>query len=314
MLKKANSISIIIPTLGNCHNLERLLRSIAFQDISLEQIEIVLVVNGLNNFECKKHIELIFSKFDIIKKQIIFLQKRGVNKARNCGILASSHEILLFLDDDCELISEKYLSSHLSLHDENESIFAFGGGYELSRSANFFDLIYNSIQMNWLLSGRLDEHAHRFLLGGNFSMKKKLQDICSIYFDENIEYGGSEYEFFLSLNKKKQTVVKVDLAVLHHTNESLISLSSKMFKQGRGKSYIDLKHGEIREIHNKNRASIIFFNYIFWFGYYSYRNDYIKFIGYVIRDFCVRFEKIRGHLIEKFKTIIEDKKRKGDRF
>lgn len=314
MLKKINNISIIIPTLGNYQNLERLLRSIAFQDIAHDQIEIILVVNGLKNYKYKRHIELVFSKFETIKKNIIYLEKRGVNKARNCGIHASTCDTLLFLDDDCELINQKFLSYHLQFHTKNEHVFAIGGGYDLPKTAKYFDLVYNSIQMDWLNSGKIDEKFHLYLLGGNFSVKKKLLNNVSIFFDENIEYGGSEYDFFLSLNQKNQSVVKVNLPVLHHTNESIASLSRKMFKQGRGKSYIDLKHRQIKQINYKNRTALVFFNYIFWFGYYSDRREYINFILYIFRDFYSRFQRNRGDLILIFKKIIEIKKQNGDRF
>lgn len=316
MSQKINNVSIIIPSLGNLSNIERLLYSIDKQEIDARQLEVIVAINGFDESKDITRIEKALSQFKNFIPKLIFMKNKGVNIARNSGIHASSHDLLLFLDEDCELNEIKFISSHIKFHNENINVFAFGGGYSLPPMANFYDRIYNEIQMNWLYSGNIEGRSHKFLLGGNFSFKKELQVKYSIFFDENIIYGGSEYEFFLSVKKNHLPLIKGDLTVLHHTNESFLNLTIKIYKQGKGKSYIDLKHGEVVENHKTAHLKpiLIYFNFVFWFGYYAYRKQYLAFVCHILNDLYARFQRQRGILILSFKKIIEYKKNKGDRF
>jgi GT2 family glycosyltransferase len=102
------SISVIIPTLNRHDDLRKCLRSIA--ENTRQPDEVIIVEQG--NIEATKRVVSEFS----LNTQINYLAEKSASKARNLGVEKSSGHILIFLDDDVELVTnyidtaERYLS------------------------------------------------------------------------------------------------------------------------------------------------------------------------------------------------------------
>lgn len=307
-------ISVIVPTLGESTKLQRLLASTQKQKFygMPESFEIIVVVNGVKPDESLKTTSLSSGFLKILN-----VEEKGVNRARNAGLREARASLLLFLDDDCEIMDPYFLARHIRFHAENPAVFATGGGYQLPSDSGRFDEIYNAIQMRWFLLGLLQPGQNqntRYLLGGNFSIKAHIAKNLGLLFDEQIKYGGSESEFF-----KKAGLLGLELhtnsfEVLHHTRETLFSISGKLYQQGRGKALIDEKYPDapIRESSESSDRHI--FNYIFWFGYYSYRRQYYRIFSHVFKDVIGRLNTARYRLLSGISKRLAEKKEKGDRF
>jgi glycosyltransferase involved in cell wall biosynthesis len=320
-------VSIVIPSLGHVKNIEKLLVSIANQTIDLNNIEVILVVNGKLLLNLKLQLNELSQKFQY-KLNIVFLEKKGVNLARNHGLSIASSDLVIFFDDDCFIQDKKYIQKHLDFHKGEPKVFAFGGGYLLASESKFFDSIYNYIQMKWFYSGNLGSNMSgvqltQFLLGGNFSIKKEMARSNNLSFDESIVYGGSEYDFFRLAYTSQMLMSLTGPDVVHFTNEDFSSITYKLFKQGRGKAHIDTKYGSVTELqatHYKESFSIfenlfmLYFNYVFWAGYYSNTNSLFGFFAHLIKDFISFINTTRFNLLNKVTKKIISKKSDGDRF
>ena len=111
--------------------------------------------------------------------------------------------------------------------------------------------------------------------------------------------------------------------VIHNTNENLISLTSKLYKQGRGKAYIDYKYGSINEFQQRKykesfswtqKTLMIYLNYVFWAGYYNFKKSPHEFLIHLAKDFVSLVNTTRYRLLHKISSQINSKKDEGDRF
>ena len=318
------AISIIIPTLGDLENLQRLLTSIQKQKFSgpPEIFEVIVVVNGTKSQGTDAEFQQFSTLFGPFLK-FQFLTQMGVNVARNAGLKQAQAAIVLFLDDDCELNEPYFLSRHISFHHKHPAVFATGGGYQVPLGAGRLDEVYNLIQMHWFGSGLNypgQNEITRYLLGGNFSIKARSTDPQKLIFDEQIIYGGSEAEFFKRAGLLKLELRANSFDVLHHTRENIFSLTRKLYKQGRGKALIEEKYPEASAAVENEPAGRsdnwlqLGFNYAFWCGYYFYRKDFFRIILHVLKDGIAALNTARFRTLSGISKRLAEKKEKGDRF
>lgn len=312
-------VSIVIPSTGNEKKLQQILRSIQSQvDVVFE---VIIVVNGINidNRKIYDHWQKGLPKHI----NFHFLDQRGVNLARNYGLKVSKSEIVLFLDDDCVLPSERFLSAHVQYHRRYKNVVAFGGGYQIPVQSQFVDKMYNQRQMHWLFAGLQNSDLNYHLLGGNFSVKKEKLLESNIEFDNKIIYGGSEFDFFKKIESCKMESKYIDLPVMHITSESFFSLIRKMYKQGVGKAIIDERYCTSNTTENdlldssmkiKEKLFHIFLNCAFWFGYYNEKNNYIGILKHLFRVLISYINIKRYKLLKLLENSFSKKKNDGDRF
>ena len=317
-----SGISVVIPTLGQTENLKTLVSSVLNQEkIAKELLDIVIVINGLpqqNYFKIKSDISNLNPEIEF---QWAYIEQANVNIARNKGLDLARFDYVCFFDDDCELNNRSTLNFYWSAMDKDSQLFALGGGYCLPSTANYWDELYNSIQMAWLLSGKVDQsHNILHLLGGNFILNKKILKENSIQFEEQIAYGGSEHQLFLAAATLKLKVQLSNIDVKHNTKETFSKICRKIYKQGQGKALLDEKYGQIENSFKNQNLKYIsktaieinylniklefykkILNYIFWFGYYNKQNkSYLIFVK-VFSDFLNYLNYLRFKIIDKVK-------------
>jgi glycosyltransferase involved in cell wall biosynthesis len=226
-------LSILIPTRGNIHSLKKLISSIQNQKIDF-QIETLIICNPRSSV-----VENRFSNVSNI--QILHSSKIGANSARNIGLFAAKGEILLFVDDDCELTDPFFLKKHFELHQAQPNTTGIGGNYRLPECASYFDEAYYLQQQQWLFSGQKPGFQNDFILGGNFSLKRSL--LSNYQFNESLIYGGTETDFVFQLTKAGKCIqIFPDLQITHHSNLNLTSFCKKAFFQGIGSAYLKKKN------------------------------------------------------------------------
>lgn len=207
--------TLIIPTTGEKSELENLLYSLDGL-AGIEDAEILLVINPPESRS-----KASIPRLQLAKVQILTSEK-GVNNARNKGLETACGEIIFFFDDDCYLINNNHLLIHERQHQEGSSILGFGGGYYDPRKSDLATT-YCFLQNQWLELNFNPMAAQNFcLLGGNFSLKKRL--LNNHKFDSSILYGGSETEFFLRMAKLGFSFRRLNLFVGH-----LPTLDRKIF-------------------------------------------------------------------------------------
>ena len=315
------NISIVIPSTGDLKNLDRLLVSILKQRTEELSYEVVVVINGIADSERHKFQEII-NKFNNYKFE--FIKNKNASTARNFGIASSKSDLLLFLDDDSELLGINFLINYYKLFNNLPSdIFAIGGGYVCDSNAGFFDKIYNYIQMNWFVSGKINSLGDaKYLLGGNFLINRNVIN-DQILFSDQIPYGGSENYFFASARSQGKTLRQVPIDVIHHTEESFFSIIKKTIKQGRGQAIVESEYN-IRpdsEFDTKSKNLMIqnqlesqsesapfyylpfllFYRYTFWYGYYKYQNKMSAFVLFIFSNIFRYLNSLRYKIVDKLK-------------
>lgn len=315
-----SKLSVVIPSTGNIVNLRRLLRSLERQTLKRQDFSIFLVLNGVED-EKRPIYQKICDEFDVAIS-LVLLQSKGVNYARSWGLQQAKSAVIFFIDDDCEVDDPQMLEWHLRFHTENRTVFAVGGGYQLPANSGYFDELYNEIQMHWLYSGK-SEKSSRFLLGGNFSIKKEIAEKFNLDFDGYIAYGGSETDFFRQAERENLPMLVSEKDLLHHTTESFSSLNRKIYKQGRGAAYTDMKYGPSQSADQVPEALSAgffrktlrtYFNYVFWFGYYRHKKHILALFRHVMNDMWGNFHRMRTRLNEKLSLSVSDRKKNGKRF
>lgn len=114
-------ISVIVATYNRREVLGRCLQALAEQDFPASEYEIIVVVDGSTDGtqEFLRTLEIAPTL------RVIDQPNRGLAAARNAGLRAAAHAIVLFLDDDL-LCEPGTLSAHAKAHESGEHIVAFG--------------------------------------------------------------------------------------------------------------------------------------------------------------------------------------------
>jgi GT2 family glycosyltransferase len=224
-------LSVVIPAISFNGQLEKCLKSIVKQhNVELD----VWVV-----FNPRKPLTVTSSWpswFHFIESE------KGVNCARNLGLKNAKHDLVFFLDSDCELFDPNYLEKFGFQMRSRPHAAGMGGTYSLPANSKAIDKAYHYIQMNWLKQQILSEAFNTSsLIGGNMLLRKS--KLKGSYFDEKIIFGGSEREFFVRLGLQgSEFYLDMNASVLHHSNLSFEEFIKKAKSQGRGEKYIQKKH------------------------------------------------------------------------
>lgn len=251
-LDAENGLSVIVPAHRTGARIFRLLDSIAKQE-SAPPFEVIVVANPPDPRLQR-----------VLQKEYPWVSYReseevGANQARNRGIRSARGQVLLFLDDDCELDRPTFLCEHFQAHLRFPELSALGGPYKTrARARSFFRPwaeTYSRIQENWLKGGQ-KEGQTAYLLGGNCSFKASV--LREHQFDPRMRFGGTETELFLRLRSLGYRFGYFpDLSLVHNSAPTLRALLRKSFWQGMGSGYIKEKMGRYSyaEFHESQKAS-----------------------------------------------------------
>lgn len=162
---------------------------------------------------------------------------KGVNPARNLGIVHARGDVLLFLDDDCRLQNSDHLEKLLAYHASNADQMSVGGPYVLPKKTNLLARAYHHNQSAWLQSQSYGGNKTQVLLGGNASYKAAIfKD--GTRFPPGIAYGGSETPLNVEIMQKYGPHHFSDsLSIEHASRLSPLSFIKKAYLQGKGSAF-----------------------------------------------------------------------------
>lgn len=314
-------LSIVIPTLGHLKKLNYLLQSLEKQLIDF-LVEVIVVDNSVQKLNTlSQHLHVISHKqFQV---HLMTTKTRGVNQARNLGLKFSQAPIVLFLDDDCWIRDQGLLTKHVLLHQQNPQIFAIGGYYHLPLGKSIFDVCYHTVQMHWLQAGiNPDSLRSDYLIGGHFSIKKELASGHQIEFDTDISYGGSELGFFQKAKQSGLVSVLQEIYIMHDTNENLLSLTRKLYRQGMGKSITQKKFKSDESInqrvltsgHGTGVLNLLqsYLSISFWFGYYREQQNLLGFFRHLVKLLYGLIRQKKNSFLQWTDRLLQNKKDRGD--
>lgn len=218
-------------------------------ELLVETIDSVLsVVQNRKDFEIliidNKSTDLtptLQEKFSSNKKVKYFLEpKQGLSHARNRGIVEAKGEILVYLDDDVELIKSYFDIADSILTDKSISIF---GGKVLpfkTEIPKWLPSKYYHLVSIFDLGDNVQ--IVNTLMGANYAMTKKLASEVGFYNPElgrkgNNLMGGEENEYFNRVKKNGFKIIyNPKLIVLHKINSKLNKKYVLRYSKESGKS------------------------------------------------------------------------------
>ena len=120
-MNKNTGVSIIIVTRNRCGYLLELLNRIDRQTVKPSELIIVDNASSDNTKEVAINYKATF------KIQYVYEAIKGISFARNAGIRAASQEIIVFIDDDCIPVDDKWLENLVKNFDLDPGIGIIGG-------------------------------------------------------------------------------------------------------------------------------------------------------------------------------------------
>lgn len=241
-----NKISVIIPTKDRQESLRRCLRSFVRQSVLPD--EIVVVDN--NSSDQTKEVVKYFEKYLPIK--YVFEKKIGIPHARNSGIDNSTHQILAFIDDDCE--ADKNWISIIRKSQKLGDVVLQGRSVNALPNNLVAEVMYFSSEKGVRLSlseSILSKQKHKgrrlireFLDTKNLVIPKKFLIVLRQVFDPDFSpfNAGEDTELGFRLSQHNiNTVYLPEMIVRHYYLENFGSLIVKSFKYGRSAAMVGAK-------------------------------------------------------------------------
>ncbi|MCI5179904.1 MAG: glycosyltransferase family 2 protein [Candidatus Electrothrix sp. AW3_4] len=100
-------ITVIIPTYRPGKFLFECLASISKQTIDIQNIEVLIILNG-DKYPYINIVTEYIQQLPLMNIKFYYIESKGVSNARNLGMEVATAEFIAFIDDD-DLISESYL-------------------------------------------------------------------------------------------------------------------------------------------------------------------------------------------------------------
>ncbi|WP_194726677.1 glycosyltransferase family 2 protein [Noviherbaspirillum malthae] len=177
-------ISLIICTRNRAPQLEKCLEAVGRAERFGGPVEIVIVDNGSTDHTASV-IER-FTKTSQSSVKNVFTARPGLGHARNCGIRASTGELLVFTDDDCYVEEAYFAKLAACIHPK---MFQYGMGQILLYDQTDDERVANQkIDHFVLLKPQIPVLQTGRIQGANMFYMRKVFDIAGV-FDEDLGAG-----------------------------------------------------------------------------------------------------------------------------
>lgn len=237
----APRLSLVVPTIGRPASLLRLLRSLSSQRAA-PPFEVVVVADGIPIASAGVG-DARGWPFDV---RVIQSVGRGASAARNTGVAAAASPILVFVDDDLELL-ETTVAAHAAFHAAGAQLIGAGG---LAPEPVETGLLGSALAGWWeLIEERLNDPRHRFtfrdLLTGHCSMRVSTFDRVG-GFDESLRC-HEDFDFGYRALQEGLSIRRVPGAdARHHDGSTLRKILTRKRDEGRAGVQLADRHPPLR--------------------------------------------------------------------
>lgn len=152
------------------------------------------------------------------------LDQRGLSRARNAGLAASSGEIIAMTDDDCEA-DPQWLETMASCFTDEPDVGLVGGALLAPAREHGYlvtcPTLYPSERLYDPVRSRRHAPAGWDWIGGNFAVRRSVAERIG-YFDEHLGAGtcfpcGEDTDYKLRLEAQGVKMRSTPRAIVHHT-------------------------------------------------------------------------------------------------
>ncbi|MCP5101312.1 MAG: glycosyltransferase, partial [Chloroflexi bacterium] len=236
------AVSIIIPTHNRRDRIIQTLAAFAQQTYPLSQIELVVVADG-----CKDDTVAALNK--LICPFALQLHEQpgsGPSVARNLGAAYASGDLLIFIDDDIEVVPG-FVAAHVAAHQEPGDTVAIG---HLPMAPAKEDSFFAQGIRDWW-NGRffdMSQPGYRFgyddLFSGNFSISAIL--FATVNGFETKLRCHEDYEMGLQLLQQGAIFVSAHEATgIHHDNTDMVRSLRRRVAEGEADVYLARQYPQL---------------------------------------------------------------------
>ena len=231
MEEQVTGLTLVVPTLNGEGRIARCIESLnEMLDGSSPLVDVMVVDNGSDDATASVVQSAIGRRTDGRLKYELEPQ-RGLNFARNCGVLSTSAELVGFVDDD-ETVKSDFADIAISVLRERPFLAGVGGHYveppgERRRTCKRCSL--GAVKPHISADGTSNR-----LLGGNMVIRRSAFDSVGL-FDESLSGRGDEAEWFHRAGEHGLTFgYEPRLTVVHHRDHlGAVDIVRVQYRQGR---------------------------------------------------------------------------------
>jgi glycosyltransferase involved in cell wall biosynthesis len=232
----AVSVSVVVPTYNRRDQLSRSLD--ALLSLEYEDYEVCVVNDGSTD---GTRAYLDDRSADAPHLRVVHQENQGVAAARNRGIAETDGEYVFFTDDDC-VVPDDWVEAHLRRYEE----YGVDGvnGRQWPIEMNYVEAF--KVAMYW------DEHettevwsdpdSVKGATTNNLSYRREVIDEVG-GFDESMRRGSDPEHSKRVLEAGFSVLNAPDLRVGHQKRDTLFSYLRNSYRQGKGRSVREEKHG-----------------------------------------------------------------------
>lgn len=219
-------LSVIICTYNRDKYIYNVLRSIADGSCPCDGYEIVVVDNNCTD-NTRAELERFASDFPAVSMKVVTETRQGLSNARNRGIMESSGDVLVYVDDDAT-VNKEYLTVYASFFQEHPETDAAGGPiiphYEEGEEPEWMTYHLRRLLTGYLYFGdrERDFPGDNYPGGGNAAYRRRVFDTVGLYNAElgrnggNLA-GGEEKDIFNKMTMAGMKFKYIPDAVLYHS-------------------------------------------------------------------------------------------------
>ena len=219
-------LSVIICTYNRARYIYNVLESIAVGTFSANDYEIVVVDNNCTD-NTASEIGRFRTAFPEVLLKVVKETAQGLSNARNRGIMESSGDILVYVDDDAT-VNKEYLSVYSDFFGANPDCDAAGGpiipAYEDGAEPDWMTYHLRRLLTGYLYFGDREKAfpGDNYPGGGNAAYRKRVFDTVGLYNaalgrNGNSLAGGEEKDIFNKMVAEGMTFRYLPGAILYHS-------------------------------------------------------------------------------------------------
>ena len=217
-------LSLVMATYNRAAEMVRALESVAAQSAPAGEWECVVVDNNSTDDTAERFAEFAENHKDI-NLRMVREERQGLSHARNCGIAASSGDIIAIIDDD-ERICPDFVGAYIDAFDAHPGAASAGGRtvaeYPSGRPEWMSRWTERPIANPLDLGDEIRKFGRgRIPCGGNMAVRRSAVERYGV-FDTSLGrsgtslVGGEESDLFARLMRGGERCIYVPRAVMYH--------------------------------------------------------------------------------------------------